>query len=323
MRSTLLWLVLVVSFRATGAFGQARQDSSSHRARFVRVAPDVQLEVLDWGGGGRTVVLLAGLGGTAHDFDALAPKLAADHRVIAVTRRGFGRSSAPPFGYGADSLADDILAVVDSLGLRRPILAGHSIAGQELSSVGNRYPEKVSGLIYLDAGFSYAFYDESHRSPTIEVNEIIRHLNALRSGSGASQQDRRTAMLTLADTSLPWLSNRLRVRLQDPAVGSGPAPPPMARIPYAMESGERKFTRIGGPVLAIYAWPRPRDPAMHDQLADMDSATAFQIRAFQRGVPQARVVRLPYADHYVFRSNEADVLREMRAFIRGLPDPPK
>jgi len=30
------------------------------------------------------------------------------------------------------------------------------------------------------------------------------------------------------------------------------------------------------------------------------------------------VVRLPYADHYVFRSNEADVLREMNAFMDGL-----
>ncbi len=44
-----------------------------------------------------------------------------------------------------------------------------------------------------------------------------------------------------------------------------------------------------------------------------------QIDAFERGIPSARVVRLPHASHHVFRSHEADVLREIRAFIAGLP----
>lgn len=38
-------------------------------------------------------------------------------------------------------------------------------------------------------------------------------------------------------------------------------------------------------------------------------------------VPQARVVRIPRANHFAFRSNEADVLREMRSFIDGLVRP--
>ena len=44
-----------------------------------------------------------------------------------------------------------------------------------------------------------------------------------------------------------------------------------------------------------------------------------QAKAFETGVPSARVVRLAHANHYVFLSNEADVLREMNAFISGLP----
>ncbi len=71
------------------------------------------------GGSGRPVVLLARLGATAHDFDEFAPQRAATCRVYAVTRRGFGRSSSPPFGYDADELGHDVLAVIDSLGLRR------------------------------------------------------------------------------------------------------------------------------------------------------------------------------------------------------------
>jgi len=54
-----------------------------------------------------------------------------------------------------------VLAVLDSLKLDRPVLVGHSIGGEELSSVGTRHAEKVAGLIYLDAGYAYAYYDPS------------------------------------------------------------------------------------------------------------------------------------------------------------------
>jgi hypothetical protein len=47
--------------------------------------------------------------------------------------------------------------------------------------------------------------------------------------------------------------------------------------------------------------------------------TGAQASAFQNGVPSSRVVRLPHANHFVFFSNEADVLREVNAFIAGLP----
>src|ERR1019366_2274860 len=54
---------------------------------------------LDWGGVGRPVVLLSGLGNTAHVFDEFAPKLAVGFHVYGVTRRGFGASSIPTDGY--------------------------------------------------------------------------------------------------------------------------------------------------------------------------------------------------------------------------------
>ena len=328
MRLTLRSVCVASTLAASVGSAQQTPDTSPHQAKFVRIAPDVQLEVLDWGGSGRPVVLLAGLGGTAHDFDAFGPKLAAHYHIVAVTRRGFGRSSVPPNGYGADTLAADILAVIDSLELRRPVIAGHSQAGEELSSIGFRHPEKVSGLVYLDAGYDYAFYDESHGNLTIDINEIIGRLSQLRFGSGVSPYDQRNAMLSLADTVLPKFLDGLRGVLQEPSPPVGPAPRAMARVPYAVISGERKYTIVHGPVLAIFASPpaappgADNDPAMRAVIAEVDSATALQVGAFARGVPQARVIRLPRASHFVFRSNEADVLREMVAFIDSLPAVP-
>jgi non-heme chloroperoxidase len=89
-----------------------------------------------------------------------------------ITRRGFGTSSVPPSGYSADRLGDDVLSVLAALNVNRPVLIGNSIAGQELSSVGSRYPDKVAGLVYLDAAYSYAYYDRSLR----EMNAFIGNL---------------------------------------------------------------------------------------------------------------------------------------------------
>lgn len=50
-------------------------DPSPHEVRRVTVAPNVELDVLDWGGTGRDVVLLTGSGHTAHVYDELALKL--------------------------------------------------------------------------------------------------------------------------------------------------------------------------------------------------------------------------------------------------------
>jgi non-heme chloroperoxidase len=88
---------------------------------------------------GRRVILLSGLGTTAHTFDDFAPKLPHDCHVhvYAITRLGFGASSVPAIGYDADRLGDDVLAVLDSLKLSTPVLLGASFGGAELSSVGS------------------------------------------------------------------------------------------------------------------------------------------------------------------------------------------
>jgi non-heme chloroperoxidase len=107
--------------------------------------------VLDWGGTGRPLVLLAGLGHTAHIFDTLAPNLTAFFHVYAITRRGFGSSTYTSSGYTQSRLADDVMAVIDHFHLTGTVLAGHSFAGQELTSIGIRRPERIAGLVYLDA----------------------------------------------------------------------------------------------------------------------------------------------------------------------------
>src|SRR5579863_4124252 len=116
------------------------KDPSPHQAQFVTVDKNVQLEVLDWGGSGRALVLLAGGGNTAHIFDDFAPKLTALGHVYGITRRGFGASGFADVQADTDRLGADVLAVVEALKLDRPVLVGHSFAGSELSAAANAHP---------------------------------------------------------------------------------------------------------------------------------------------------------------------------------------
>jgi hypothetical protein len=63
------------------------------------------------------------------------------------------------------------------------------------------------------------------------------------------------------------------------------------------------------------SWPLSKAVMVAADLA----RTSALANTFEAGVPSAHVVRLPNADHYVFNSNEADVLREMNAFLAKLP----
>lgn len=289
--------------------------------RFIAVEPNVKLEVLDWGGTGRSIVLLAGNTLTAHSFYQFAPALTPDYHVVGITRRGFGASSKPETGYDADRLADDVLAVIDSLHLTMPVLAGHSLAGQELSSIGSRHPEKVAGLVYLDAAYAYAFYSVGNFET--DANELRRSLERFKiAGSKGDVAEVRRQLERILETDLPMLEQSLRtVQAATPRVDkSSPLmPPPAVGMSRLMYEGEHRYTKVHVPVLAIYAG--------QGLGADTDSATAAAwiaqrvpaSQVLERNVPGARIVVLPGATHAVFDSNQADVLREMHAFIESLP----
>ena len=306
---------------ATGADRWA-QDTSPHTVQFVTVDQDVKLEVLDWGGTGRPLVFLAGLGNDAHVFDKFAPKFTSTDHVYGITRRGYGASSKPEpsnNNYSADRLGDDVLAVIDALKLDRPVLVGHSIAGEELSSIGTRHPEKVAGLIYLDAAYERAFYDPARGDLSIDSHETEKKLAQLGSLQ-TSSHDSKLLIQELLSTDLPQLAKSLGERrdLLSSRPEDAPAPRPDAKYAQAIISGAQRFAAIRCPALAIYAVAPPSDPAKADPDAPTEkerAASAAQVKAFENGVPSARVVRIPNADHYVFLSNEAEVIQAMNDFL--------
>lgn len=306
-------------------------DATPHSIRFVTVQDNVKLEVLDWGGSGPPMILLHGGNSTAHEFDKFAPKLTGSHHVYGITRRGCGASSAPPptdANYTADRLGDDVLAVIGELGIDPPVLVGHSLGGQELSSIGSRHPERVAGLIYLDAAYQYAYYDRSKGFLDIDVNEVRRKLEQLEPGK--RPQDPRSLIDELLQTDLPNLERTLRQideRFKNappqPPASTQQARPPMPPIVAAMMRGSERYTDIRSPALAVYALEAVNGPEGPDRKAveARNQMKRDQAAAFQAGLPSAHVVLLDNASHDVFQSNESEILREMNEFIKSLPKP--
>jgi pimeloyl-ACP methyl ester carboxylesterase len=279
------------------------------------------LEVPDWGGSGRPIVLLAGLANTGHSFDQLAPKLAGQYRVYGITRRGLGTSSKPGAGYDSDRLGDDVLAVIDSLRLDGPVLVGHSRGGAELSSIGSRFPEKVAGLVYLDGGFSYAIYDRSLGGFGLDLADLSRKLERLQWTSMDSREQLQALIRELLDTDLPAVASGLREYAQRldsmPAGQKPPSPPLLGTYAQKIWAGARKYTNIRAPVLAIYAAPH-HDTPRAIQARDSAAAVAYA-GGLKRAAPQARIALLRKASHTLWETHEMDVLREIRAFVDVLP----
>jgi pimeloyl-ACP methyl ester carboxylesterase len=102
-------------------------------------------------GEGDPVVLLHGYAETSHMWRPLFPGLANNHTVIAPDLRGFGKSDAPAGGYTKKEMAQDIHALVKSLGYTKVKIVGHDIGLMVAYAYAAQYPAEVDRIVLMDA----------------------------------------------------------------------------------------------------------------------------------------------------------------------------
>jgi pimeloyl-ACP methyl ester carboxylesterase len=116
----------------------------------------VQLHTLVWDDGvaGATPVLLVhGLASNCRTWEAVGQRLhRLGHPMAAVDLRGHGRSDKPDHGYDFTTMGDDLVAVIDALGYRRPVVAGQSTGGNLALDLGLRFPDLVAAIVGVDGG---------------------------------------------------------------------------------------------------------------------------------------------------------------------------
>ncbi len=308
-------------------------DSSGFANRRVR-ANGTSLHVIDYGGSGPALVFLAGLGNSAHVFDEFAPRFTDHHHVLAFTRRGYGESGRPRSGYDTRTLAEDVRVLLDSLGIERAVLVGHSVAGDELTEFAARHPERTPGLVYLDAA-----YDRSHTTRRLLGMAVLGQLPPAPPGPGG--KDRRSPAAARDYLTriygVRWPASEIAATRVFDERGRWRRDATPAATNAKIIGGESApdYRAVRAPVLAFYAVDRPeaRDfPWVRRMFVGrgMAQLKAMRFRAAQNrweegerrrfadAVPQARVVELRNASHYLFLSDESRVEAEMRQFLQGL-----
>jgi pimeloyl-ACP methyl ester carboxylesterase len=291
---------------------------------------------LDWGGAGPALVFVPGFGNTAHVFDTFAPRLTDRFRAVGVGRVGVGDAEPPPnptpggdpSAHGLASRVAQLRAVLDTLGLARAVLVGHSLGGDEITAFARAHPERTAGLVYLDAAYDH-----------VEALRQQRQLAPFFAGAPApGPADRADARAYQAFTrrllgvELPLGEVLATMRVDASGAVLGPRTPGPVLAAGLAAVRPLDYAGVRAPALALYAdWVRAADllPWLAADPAADARATAVLRQSlgpwqqgerarFARAVPGARVAALR-AHHYLFLSHPAETERHVRAFVATLP----
>ncbi len=112
----------------------------------------VEIQLAIWEGQGKTILCIHGLTANCRCWDLLASILSPKHRVLAMDLRGRGHSGRPSSGYSIDYHCRDIKAIMEDMGLERPVLMGHSLGAAIALGFGAKYPDDIDRIILVDGG---------------------------------------------------------------------------------------------------------------------------------------------------------------------------
>ena len=100
------------------------------------------------GKGDRTLVLVHEMGGSLESWDEIVPRFAGSHRVLRYDTRGAGLSQKARGTLALDTMAADIMALLDALGIAGKVaLAGVAVGGAIALHFAARYPERTSAVV--------------------------------------------------------------------------------------------------------------------------------------------------------------------------------
>lgn len=303
--------------------------TSSYKSSFVNVN-GIRLHYLDWGGTGPTLIFLTGMGSSAYIFDKFAPRFNDNFRVLALTRRGHGDSDYPETGYDADTLVEDIRQFMDALHVEKAVLAGHSLAGVELTHFAATYPQRVQKLVYLDA------LDDRRKERLIMEQHPLRNMQIKREESAPPRTLEEYIAIVKKDVpefariwSEVWdeeISHGVKVNDEGIYVDKMSASIEKMMVENLINEYAPQKVEAMIPILSFYG---KRKRKMTDDYSDEQKAAyekfhqdvvepffTFMVAEFQSRFPHAKIVVIPDGHHYCFIAQEDLVYEEMSNFLQ-------
>ncbi|WP_037290735.1 alpha/beta fold hydrolase [Saccharibacillus sacchari] len=129
-----------------------------------------ELFVLDTQTEKPVIVCLHGRWGRGETWADLMRRYGDRYRVIAPDQRGHGLSSKPVARYTAEEMAEDVVELLDALGIETCVLIGHSMGAQNAAHVAALHPARVSKLVLLD---------KTPEGPIVRIDTLPQDLPAV------------------------------------------------------------------------------------------------------------------------------------------------
>ncbi|MER5185466.1 alpha/beta hydrolase [Streptomyces sp. NPDC002896] len=253
-------------------------------SRWVR-SGQVRIHALDYGGDGVPAVLLPGITSPAITMDFVARALRGLVRPVVVDMRGRGLSDSGD-SYALERYADDVAAVVDGLGLDRPVLLGHSMGARVAAAASARGME-LRGTVLVDPPLS-----GPGRGPYPVILAAFRE-----------QLDAAAGGITADDVAAVWPAwprreQELRARWLSTCDATAVE---ATHHGFEHEDFFDWWPRVAAPTALVYGEDSPMVPA-----AGVAEAAAVN--------PAARLIGVPGAGHMVFwdaPERSVSVVREL------------
>lgn len=248
-------------------------------------------------GDGPQVFILPSLGRGPADYDVLAPLLVrAGFTVVRPWPRGLGASQGPMDDLDLAELADDVLAVVQATGARRPVVAGHAFGNFVARTLAARHPQAVRGVALLAASAGRTANGEPPISAALMAS--IYASGDLDLPAQERLQHLRQAFFAPGNDPAVWLD------------GWHPALKQAQGRAYAQARVEDYFAAGGVPLLDLQAQEDTIAPRRHAHV--LQDALGAQVS----------VVVVPRAGHALVPEQPAAVCDALAAWMRQLPSFP-
>ncbi len=285
-----------------------------------------ETEVVEWGDAGPAVILIHGANMSPHMFDDFAPRFADRYHLVAFARRGHGKATPPSESFDIDDLANDIAVVMDSLGIEQAVLMAHSFGGNEITRFVAVHPDRVTGLVYLDADFGGADQGVLELLAAGPVPPCAEH-------SGDSFASLRRCIADYLMAPHAWNAS-LEELIRDIADTTGPVTfkTEAEHVGTSMEAVNSNYHRDYGaiqvPVLFLvsdtYFSVQTADTAWNRSFQAWNDTSGYaeakfaNVERLRRLFPEGRVVVVPGTSHDNFVLFD-QVAQEVGAFLRDLP----
>ncbi|MCY1073111.1 alpha/beta fold hydrolase [Archangium lansingense] len=141
--------------------------SASFRKASVQLSTGVRMHYVEQGRkDGPVLVLLHGYTDSYLSFERVLPLLPRSFHVYALDQRGHGDSSRPECCYSQSDFASDVVAFLDSQGIQRAVLVGHSMGSFIAQQVALEHPQRVEALVLIGS------------APTVHGNAVAAELKS-------------------------------------------------------------------------------------------------------------------------------------------------